>query len=172
MQIAWSQRTLQEDSLGRVSRSRPDLVISQAVAPFTNAGPRVARCHSKDTRRSPAQSPNLSGTGEREVIATRRSKIYAIFLRLPRLSAASHAMMGYDGHSLLMAKGMTTDVYPRDNCIAPDIVFLADDGARFGEISEAYYRRYTRPLSRDPQEAEGMTTAESSWPRPEIPEIL
>ena len=27
----------------------------------------------------------------------RRSKIHAIFLRLPRLSAASHAMMGYDG---------------------------------------------------------------------------
>eukprot|EP00964_Phaeocystis_antarctica_P117719 scaffold81529_cov61-Phaeocystis_antarctica.AAC.2 len=43
MQIAWSQRTLQEEnSLGRVSRSRPDLVISQAVVPFTNAGPRVA----------------------------------------------------------------------------------------------------------------------------------
>ena len=23
-----------------------------------------------------------------------------------------------------MAKGMTTDVYPRDNCIAPDIAFI------------------------------------------------
>ena len=23
-----------------------------------------------------------------------------------------------------MAKGVTTDVYPRDNCIAPDIVFI------------------------------------------------
>ena len=43
MQIAWSQRTLQkENSLGRVSRSRPDLVISQAVVPFANAGSRVA----------------------------------------------------------------------------------------------------------------------------------
>ena len=28
--------------LGRVSRSRPDLVISQAVVPFANAGSRVA----------------------------------------------------------------------------------------------------------------------------------
>ena len=27
-------------------------------------------------------------------------------------------------YSVLMAKGMTTDVYPRDNCIAPDIVFI------------------------------------------------
>ena len=23
-----------------------------------------------------------------------------------------------------MAKGMTTDVYPRENCIAPDIAFI------------------------------------------------
>ena len=27
-------------------------------------------------------------------------------------------------YSVLMAKGVTTDVYPRDNCIAPDIVFI------------------------------------------------
>ena len=27
-------------------------------------------------------------------------------------------------YSVLMAKGMTTDVYPRDDCIAPDIAFI------------------------------------------------
>ena len=27
-------------------------------------------------------------------------------------------------YSVLMAKGITTDVYPRDNCIAPDIALI------------------------------------------------
>ena len=49
MQIAWSQRTLQEEnSLGRVTTVAAAGLISsfrrqslQAVVPFTNAGPRV-----------------------------------------------------------------------------------------------------------------------------------
>ena len=69
MQIAWIQRTLREEnSLGRVSRSRPDLVISQAVVPFASPGPGAA----------------------------------VPVLRLPRLPAASHAMMvpgGFPGRA-------------------------------------------------------------------------
>ena len=33
-------------------------------------------------------------------------------------------------YSILMANGMTTDVYHRDNCIAPDIAFM--DHETFG----------------------------------------
>eukprot|EP00964_Phaeocystis_antarctica_P052443 scaffold30710_cov61-Phaeocystis_antarctica.AAC.1 len=64
MQIAWSKRTLQEEnSLGRVSRSRPDLVISQAVVPLTKCRSTSGGAIPKTHCRSPAQPPNLSGTG-------------------------------------------------------------------------------------------------------------